>query len=183
MKTQSVGLVLVGLLALAMATGSRTNCEPIEPFDPVDGGGGSACASEEDCGEGYTCYTLAPGGYCLPGAPGGPTACAEPDYPCPDGTVCSPLPWHAISGVCMAACSSTSDCRSGYVCRVVELFPGDEDTPTSPEPVCWTVCVSGMDQTCNDSAYISSLHGTCLPDGTCECYDGFPLNPETGRCR
>ncbi len=171
----------LALLALGLLGGSRLNCEPVDPSVPVDPVVGSACRAAADCGPGYDCYTMAPGGYCLPGAPGGPTACREPEVPCPEGTLCSPLPWHAISGVCMAPCERAADCRPGYVCRVVELFPGDAETPSSPGPVCWTVCEVGMDQSCNDNPMISSLHGTCLPDGTCECH-GFEKNPETGRC-
>jgi len=40
-----------------------------------------------------------------------------------------------------------------------------------------------MDQTCNDNPEISSLHGACLPDGTCECKAEFEKNPATGRCK
>jgi hypothetical protein len=68
------------------------------------------------------------------------------------------------------------------VCGVVELFPGDPNTPKSPAPVCWTVCQPGMDQTCNDNPVVQSTHGTCEPDGTCTCKDGFAKNPKTGRC-
>lgn len=46
-----------------------------------------------------------------------------------------------------------------------------------------SVCTPGMDQTCNDSPEISSLHGTCLPDGTCQCKEPFEKNPATGRCK
>ena len=152
------------------------------------GGGGAAaatgnpCTSFADCGDGYDCNTEAPGGYCLPGAPGGPDSCSLPDYPCPEGTTCSPLPWHAISGVCMKTCSKPEDCRAGYVCGYVELFPGDPTSPMSPDRVCWTVCQPGTDQSCNDDIGSSSLHGTCLPDGTCSCNPGSSKNPDTGRC-
>lgn len=44
------------------------------------------------------------------------------------------------------------------------------------------VCELGRDQTCNDDPAISSLHGTCKPDGTCECAAGVEKNPATGRC-
>jgi hypothetical protein len=176
-------LLLVAFLAAAGLAPGPLTCVPVEPTDPADPITGRACAGDADCGAGYHCYTLAAGGYCLPGAPGGPTACREPEYPCPAGTVCSPIPWHAISGVCMAPCASAADCREGYRCGVVELFPGEPETPRSAEPVCWTVCELGMDQMCNDDPRISSLHGRCLRDGTCECLAGYPKNPETGRCR
>ena len=174
------GLVL-GLVVWS-GEGSRS-CVPVEPQTPGDPVTGSACEEAADCGPGYDCYTLAPGGDCMAGAPGGPTACREPEAPCPDGTVCSPLPWHAISGVCLAPCATAADCRPGYRCGHVELFPGDVDTPRSAEAACWFVCEPGMDQMCNDNPIISSLHGTCQEDGTCACHEGFPMNPETGRCR
>jgi hypothetical protein len=44
------------------------------------------------------------------------------------------------------------------------------------------VCEPGRDQTCNDDPAISSLHGTCKPDGSCECIEGVAKNPATGRC-
>jgi hypothetical protein len=44
------------------------------------------------------------------------------------------------------------------------------------------VCEPGSDQTCNDDPAISSLHGACKPDGTCECVAGVEKNPATGRC-
>jgi hypothetical protein len=43
-------------------------------------------------------------------------------------------------------------------------------------------CEPGRDQTCNDDPAISSLHGTCKPDGSCECAAGVEKNPATGRC-
>ena len=144
---------------------------------------GRACAKAADCGDGYDCNLEAPGGYCMPGAPGGPTACREPEQPCPAGSTCSPLPMHAISGVCLRSCAGPTDCRAGYVCSIVELFPGDSTSPRSPAPVCWTVCQPGADQTCNDSLTISSLHGVCEADGTCTCNGSFEKNPATGRCR
>ncbi len=45
-----------------------------------------------------------------------------------------------------------------------------------------TVCTPGTHQTCNDNPAISSLHGQCLPDGSCACTPPFAKNPETGRC-
>jgi hypothetical protein len=44
------------------------------------------------------------------------------------------------------------------------------------------VCEPGRDQTCNDDPAISSLHGTCKPDGRCECLAGIEKNAATGRC-
>jgi hypothetical protein len=44
------------------------------------------------------------------------------------------------------------------------------------------VCTPGQDQTCNDNPAISSIHGKCLPDGTCSCSVGPGLNPATGKC-
>jgi hypothetical protein len=91
---------------------------------------GQACVADEDCGDGYRCQTTVPGGYCL-------TYCDQQGPPCPDGTLCSPLPLSRVSGVCMLSCTSSTDCRAGYVCAVVELFPGDPNSPKSPGPVCW----------------------------------------------
>jgi hypothetical protein len=144
---------------------------------------GQACTAAADCGAGYECLTEAPDGYCVAGAPGGPAACRDPDAPCTlPGTVCSPLPEHQISGVCLQACQASTDCRPGYVCNLVQLFPGDPSSPQSPAKVCWTACVPGQDMTCNDDPSVSSLRGTCQSDGTCICSSGAMLNPGTGRC-
>ncbi|MFT3771799.1 MAG: hypothetical protein QM820_40840 [Minicystis sp.] len=51
------------------------------------------------------------------------------------------------------------------------------------DPIRGPVCTPGMDQTCNDLAEISSIHGTCNPNHTCTCKAGFALNPATGRCK
>jgi hypothetical protein len=59
------------------------------------------------------------------------------EMPCPSGSVCSPVPYSRISGVCMRPCGTTAECRPEYVCDYVELFPGDPNSPKSPVPVCW----------------------------------------------
>jgi hypothetical protein len=144
--------------------------------------GGRACASTPDCGSGYSCYTLAPGGYCVGIGSSGTPYCTMSASTCPAGTTCSPLPWHQISGLCLRTCAATAECRAGQQCNYVELFPGDPTAPRSAERVCWTACEVGMDQTCNDSPIISSIHGTCQPDGSCKCTGTWAKNPETGRC-
>ena len=35
---------------------------------------------------------------------------------------------------------------------------------------------------CNDNPAVSSIWGTCQPDGTCACTPGHVVNPATGRC-
>lgn len=57
-----------------------------------------------------------------------------------------------------------------------------EEASTSGGEGSEVVCEPGMDQSCNDDPAISSLHGRCLPNGTCECANGIEKNPETGRC-
>lgn len=56
--------------------------------------------------------------------------------------------------------------------------PGDSATGGDAAPVCEV----GADQSCNDDPAISSLHGTCQRDGTCQCLPGIEKNPATGRC-
>ncbi len=141
---------------------------------------GRPCDMDGGCALGYTCWLMPPDGYCLVGPP---TACWDSSE-CPEGTACSPLPMSQISGVCLLKCTSQEDCRQGYTCDYVYLFPGEPDSPRSDVPVCWTapVCTYGMDQTCNDNSFISSIHGYCQPDGTCICKDGYAKNPATGKC-
>jgi hypothetical protein len=142
---------------------------------------GQPCDMDGGCDPGYTCWLQPPGGYCLAGPP---TACRASGE-CPAGTLCSPLPASQISGVCLLACTGDPDCRPGYQCAVVSLFPGDPGAPQSPGPVCWVkpVCTPGADQTCNDNPAVSALLGVCMGDGTCACRPGAQRDPTTGKCR
>jgi hypothetical protein len=144
---------------------------------------GRKCTTDASCGKGYMCFTEAPGGYCMPGAPGGPTACTPNQSTCPLGTRCSPLPGHQIAGVCLRPCKSHDDCSSPQVCNDVYLYPGETTGPHSEGRVCWFACMpkSGA-QNCNDNPLISSIHGSCAADGTCVCNGSFPKNPQSGRC-
>ena len=45
-----------------------------------------------------------------------------------------------------------------------------------------TPCTPGADQTCNSDPRLSSLHGTCAPDGKCLCKAAFTLDTSTGHC-
>jgi hypothetical protein len=45
------------------------------------------------------------------------------------------------------------------------------------------VCILGLDQSCNDSPFVSSIWGRCVEPGICECDASYETNPETGRCR
>lgn len=96
---------------------------------PYNGPIGAACETDSDCGAGNRCQPTVPSGYCV--------ADCNPDKKCPEGTLCSPLPMSRVSGVCMRACATSAECRAGYKCEVVELFPGDPNTPKSPGTVCW----------------------------------------------
>lgn len=91
---------------------------------------GRPCTADADCGGGdVRCYLGAPGGYCS-------FFCAG-DAECPTGSICAPMPLSRVSGMCMKSCSTAADCRSGYACDIVHLFPGDPTSPSSPSPVCW----------------------------------------------
>jgi hypothetical protein len=57
----------------------------------------------------------------------------------------------------------------------------DDDSDAGKAPPA-KVCEFGADQTCNDNPIISSLHGVCHKDGTCECHLGF-AKTEKGLCR
>ena len=142
---------------------------------------GLACATPADCGDGYACITDAPGGYCAPGAGGAPTNCAATGVECPAGTACAPLPWSS-GYACLQKCSADTDCRANYLCRETERYPATPSTDRSLEKVCWTACTPGIIPSCNPNAIISSIHGTCLANGTCQCSDSFAKDSATGRC-
>ncbi len=90
---------------------------------------GRPCSTDGDCGgTQLRCDLSVPDGYC--------TYMCGGDIGCPEGSVCAPMPLSRISGLCMQSCTKTSECRTGYVCDLVYLFP-DPSAPVSPSPVCW----------------------------------------------
>ena len=136
--------VLAFLFLIPACAGSVTQDPPIEPGPlgdasadaPADAEGdasatviGKACAVDSDCGDEARCQPNTPSGYCVLDCGGGMV--------CPDGTLCSPMPLSRVAGVCMLGCTSNADCRPEYVCDVVQLFPGDPNSPMSPGKVCW----------------------------------------------
>jgi hypothetical protein len=44
-----------------------------------------------------------------------------------------------------------------------------------------STCTVGMDQTCNDSPIISSIHGRCVQGGRCVC-GSFGMSATSGKC-
>jgi len=99
---------------------------------PTDGGTtmvGQACTNDTSCGSDMFCHPGPPGGYCS-------FYCAT-DSECPAGTVCSPVPYSRVTGLCMTTCTTAADCRDGYGCAVLSLFAGPGG-PKSSSPVCWT---------------------------------------------
>ena len=79
---------------------------------------------------------------------------------------------------CLRDGSGWSEC----LCYVVEgegEGPAEGEGEGEPEPA----CTFGQDQSCNDSPLVSALWGHCEEDGTCTCFEGLEVNPETGRCR
>jgi hypothetical protein len=99
---------------------------------------GMACAGARDCGPGLTCKGDWPGGYCLLAHPDGAVRACDPRASaCGEGGVCSPLPHANIPGVCLKACDRTDECRPGYRCSPVELFPGEPRSPRGPASACW----------------------------------------------
>lgn len=103
---------------------------PTDGAAPYNGPIGNACSSDAECGDMYRCQITVPGGYCV-------KDCGGPGAPCPEGTLCSPVPFSRVAGACMKACSSSAECRPGYACDVVYLFPSDPGSPKSGGPVCW----------------------------------------------
>jgi hypothetical protein len=61
-----------------------------------------------------------------------------------------------------------------------ELIAAAASSSSFLAPKGGTPCVPG--DICNDDLRLSSIHGTCNAGGKCVCAQGFPLNPQTGRC-
>jgi hypothetical protein len=77
------------------------------------------------------------------------------------GCGCSPANSVATQ---MCSCPSPSCFLPGYGC----VGPG-------------STCTVGMDQTCNDSPFISSIHGHCVAGGRCVCGTAG-MSPTSGKC-
>ena len=73
-------------------------------------------------------------------------------------------------------CSTCTCTANGVVCAKVACLDGGVADGNATG-----ICTPGQDQTCNENPVISSLRGTCQPDGTCVCSSGAP-SPSTGRC-
>jgi hypothetical protein len=129
----------VVLGSLAACSGASNTAPQTSASEPTPTRVGAFCTTDADCGEGHQCYdyrqssTWVPDGYCL--LRGGGCMLRND---CPPGTRCAPLPFAEIPGVCMLACDDDADCREGYACQTVELFPGDPEGPQSDGTVCWT---------------------------------------------
>lgn len=171
-----VYLIVLGRAGSGCATYEAGDGDGGQNLGPIIG---RACQEGADCGAGFQCFLSAPGGYCLEGEP---DECFS-DADCPEDTRCAPREYSQRVGHCLRSCASASDCRSGYQCRVVWLFPGEEQSPRSSGPVCWVPCTPGLDYMCNDNPLISTNYGHCNSDGTCQCLSDHELNPQTGRCR
>ncbi|MBI5510197.1 MAG: hypothetical protein HY903_15680 [Deltaproteobacteria bacterium] len=104
---------------------------------------GDACESDAECGAGFVCWhdrwglAWLPEGYCLLGTAYGGPAMFTDAMPCPAGSIWSPIPILQAPGTCLDVCAAPADCREGYLCDVVELFPGEAGSPVSAAPVCW----------------------------------------------
>jgi hypothetical protein len=127
---------------------------------------GSACSSNDDCGDG-TCQTSVqvvntpyPGGYC--------TAQCRTDDQCGDGAICVPG-LRGQMGSCFLGCTAAIGCsRDGYLCRVVNdvgrCVPGSKPLG---DDVAGSVCAS--DEDCGGAAMscLSKLGDLDAPGGYC----------------
>jgi hypothetical protein len=156
-------ICLVAAYGCSSSTGTPLSKDDTDKKDDTDNPAmviGRACAQSSDCGDGYACLLDAgtnwplPGGYCAQaGTSAGLSSCDPNDDQCPTGTSCAPMPWSQISGICMQSCESTDECRGGYTCEHVELFPGEPGSPASAGTVCWL-----NDQSCSVPTYSSNCY-------------------------
>ncbi|MHB8875437.1 MAG: hypothetical protein ACYC8T_17265 [Myxococcaceae bacterium] len=127
-----------------------------------------ACTSNAGCAQNQVCLSSScvtcTGGVC-------PQCSINAD--CSAGQSC-------LSGQCQGSaidagpCTSNSHCAAGLTCQA-----GQCKVPPADAGV---VCTFGQDWTCNDDPRVSSIWGACTQAGTCQCYSGSQLNPQTGKC-
>lgn len=72
---------------------------------------GQPCTVNDDCDNGQTCFTSAPGGYCSKGC-----SIEGSNADCPGGSVCAQ---NAELLLCSNTCQSQGDCRADYECNGV----------------------------------------------------------------
>lgn len=119
---------------------------------------GEACASDANCSVGSSCSTAMPGGLCT-------FACAGDT--CPTGAVCTDLRASGSGLFCSTACTSQTQCRTGYTC-----CPG------------LGVCVPAANCPAQGRSASASLGTPCTANGQCTgpgeiCVGASPVpNPE-----
>jgi hypothetical protein len=125
--------------------------------DPLEVG--KSCSGTEQC-PGGTCLdpNAYPEGYCTKVCSG--DVITEGD-PCPTGAVCVQIVQAAA--VCLDACNSQADCRTGYACRPV---------PDTGDKVCFPACKS--DDDCGSQEKCDAADGLCKPDDTKKGKPGDP---------
>lgn len=72
---------------------------------------GLECTTNDQCDNGQTCYTNAPGGYCTRGC-----FTEGTDQDCPSGSICTAS---GLGLICANTCGSQGDCRDEYECNGV----------------------------------------------------------------
>ncbi|HEX7598656.1 MAG TPA: Kazal-type serine protease inhibitor domain-containing protein [Polyangia bacterium] len=87
----------------------------------------------------------------------------------------SDFPNSCLDGACGCAPTSSHDVNT-CSCPTGCFVPGTGCVGAAG------TCTVGADQTCNDSLAISSVHGRCLSEGRCVCYQGFALLA-SGKCQ
>jgi hypothetical protein len=97
---------------LVASAGFVWSCGDNEADRSIESGVGQQCDTADDCPGALTCRADFPGGACV-------TDCNDG---CPDESACG-----AVDGtpVCLATCSTASDCRDGYACNDGLCEPAD----------------------------------------------------------
>jgi hypothetical protein len=146
---------------------------------PATGFVGAPCETDADCGSSAACIgardaegasTGFVDGYCI----SLPPSCD--DGACPSGTACFNLNLGETVPACIDACTTSSECRLGYVCDADDTcWPGCDETRPCPSGL--TCGASGV---CVDPMTLP-MCSPSNPTGTCEgvqvCVSGVCMTP------
>lgn len=98
----------------------------------ADGHCEKSCSASSDCASGFLCDTKSGRGVCVPANP----TCSDDGTTLvgPDGSTKPCAPFKCLSGACVAYCTDSTHCQTGYRCDAAGVCTAIHDEPATEEP-------------------------------------------------